>query len=216
MTLTLYMAAGSCSLATQIALEEAGADYQIKALLMAKGEQREASYLAINPRGRVPALIINNQPINETVAILTYVSHHYPDAQLLPFNDSVRLAKAYERMGWYSSGLHVGIAQMWRTGRYTADEAAWPGIQDAGRATLELGFAEIDEALTGPWVLGEDYSVVDGYTQVFWRWGERMGIDMSQYRSWAAHSQRMLERPAVIRALAAEKQANEARLAPAP
>jgi glutathione S-transferase len=213
MTLTLYLAAGSCSLASQIALEEAQASYEPRALLMADGEQKQADFLAINPRGRVPALVIDGTPISETVAILTYISLRFPEAALLPFDDPDLMGKAYERMSWYASSLHVGIAQMWRTERFSAEEDGWTGIQACGRAIVESGFDEIEQRFEGPWVLGDHYSVVDGYTQVFWRWGERMGVDMSQYRRWAAQGNRLLERPAVARALASEKQALDARTA---
>ncbi len=210
MTLTLYFASGSCSLASQIALEEAGAIYQRKALLLSAAEHKNADYLAINPHGRIPALLVEKTPITETIAILSYVAHRFPASGLLPLDHPLLLARAYERMSWYATSLHIAIAQIWRTERFASQEAAWPAIREGGRASLEKGFQEIDDLMDGPWVLGDRYSVVDGYTQVFWRWGERLGMDMPRYARWAAQSNRLLDRPAVIRALAAEKGTGEA------
>lgn len=200
----LYAAAGSCSLASQIALEEAGADYVIERLALAAGEQRSPGFLGVNPRGRVPALAIDGVAINETIAILTYVARRFSDAQLLPFDDPLLLAGAYQRMSWYASSLHVAIAQIWRTERTTPIEDGWPAIRDGGREAVERGFDEIEEGLGDDWILGSRYSVVDGYTQVFRRWGTRLEIDMSKYPKWTAHSERLLMRPAVGRALAIE------------
>lgn len=212
MSLKLYLAPGSCSIASQIALEEAGANYERTAVLLAKGEQREPEFQAINPHGRIPVLFADEVAISETVAILTYIASRFRDADLLPFNDVLLLGRAYQRMSWYASTLHVAIAQVWRSERYSADEACWPSIQARGRELIQKGFAEIEESLgDGTWILGDRYSVLDGYTLVFYRWGERLGLDMAGYRRWHGHQQRLIERPAVARALAAEAHAADLR-----
>jgi glutathione S-transferase len=112
-------------------------------------------------------------------------------------------------MSWYASDLHVAIAQLWRTERFCGDEKCWSAIRDSGQKKIEKGFEEIESILGGSWILGDCYSVVDGYTQVFRRWGERLGADMSRYHRWTAHSDRLLARPAVARALATEKRLTE-------
>lgn len=178
--------------------------YRVERLALAAGEQRAPEYLSVNPRARVPSLLVDGAAINETIAILTFVARSYPDARLLPFDNPLELARAYQWMSWYASGLHVAIAQIWRTERTTDDAAAWPAIRDGGRAAIERGFAEIEESLDKEWVLASGFSVVDGYTQVFRRWGARLDLDMTAYPNWTAHSERLLARPAVARALARE------------
>lgn len=205
--LEFYFAPGSSSLAPHVALIEAGADFKPVPIMLAKGEQKTGAFLAVNPRGRIPALAVDGQVITEVLALLTYVATRYPDARLLPLDDALALARAYERMSLYASTMHVAIAQTWRTERFTPEESLWPELKRAAQQSLEVEFAWTDTQLTGPWVMGADYSVVDAYTYLFWRWGERLGLDMNHYARWAAQTERFLARPAVQEALAQERAA---------
>jgi glutathione S-transferase len=212
MALRLYFAMGSCSLASLIALEEAGVPFEAEAIMLSAGEQKRPGYLSINPRGRVPTLLVDEQPITETIAILSYLANRFSAAELLPLDNPYLLGRAYELMSWYATSLHVAIAQIWRTERFCGpNEPCRTAIREHGRAAIEKGFEEIESILAGPWILGDRYSVVDGYTQVFWRWGERLGADMPRFRRWAAHSARLLARAPVMRALAKEKHLTELR-----
>jgi glutathione S-transferase len=204
MDLKLYYAPGSCSLAALVALEEAGATFEAVALDLAAGDQRSAEYLAINPRGRVPTLALDGNAIGETVAILTTLAHLFPDADLLPSSSPLALGRAYERMSWLASTAHVSIAQIWRTERFTREPAAVRGLQEDGRRNVATHFETIEGWVGDGWVL-DDYSVLDPYVLVFWRWGERLGLDMSAFPGWKRHSARMLARPAVSAALAREQ-----------
>ena len=94
--LTLYLAPGTCAMAVRIALVEAGAPHQIKRLDLAAGEQRTPAYLAINPKGRVPALVTDRGVLTETPALLLYVAQRFPDAGLAPLDDPFLLARMQE------------------------------------------------------------------------------------------------------------------------
>src|SRR5690349_5505043 len=119
MALTLYFAAGSCSLPALVGLEEAGATFEAVRLVLADGHQRTPEYLAVNPRGRVPALVVDGQRIVENIAVLTTIAQLFPDAGLLPADDPVQLGRAYELLSWFASGVHVSFAQVGRPERYT-------------------------------------------------------------------------------------------------
>jgi glutathione S-transferase len=82
--MTLYFSPGACSLASHIALEETGAPYELKPILLAKGEQRTAEYQKINPRGKVPAFSVDGKILVENTAIITYLARKFPDKKLLP------------------------------------------------------------------------------------------------------------------------------------
>jgi glutathione S-transferase len=208
MPLKLYIAPGSCSIAAQIALEESGTEFHVSRVLLSDGEQNGINFRAINPHGRIPVLVADGQVVTELIAILSYIAMCYPNAELLPLDQPLQLAKAYSRMSWYASTLHVAVAQIWRTARYSDDEAALASIRLKGRETLERGFDEIEAAMIGPWVGGDRFSVLDGYTLAFWRWGQRLEIDMNRYPRWAAQHQALMARPAVIRALSTESAAS--------
>lgn len=204
MALRLFYAPGACSFAALAALEEAGAAYEPTKLVLASGEQKKPEFLAINPRGRVPALVVESGVITENIAVLTYIAERFPAAGLLPKDDAALLGRAYELMSWFASGVHVSIAQIWRSERYTRDEDGKKLVQQGGRENILNAFKELDAAFKGPWILGDRFSLVDPYAYVFWRWGLRLELDMAGYKSWAAHTERLLKRPAIERALAVE------------
>ena len=92
MSLTLYIAPGSSSLAPLVALEEIGVAYDVRRLDLAAGDQRRPEYLRLNPKGRVPTLLVGAEPVTEVLAILTYLAHRYPHSELLPLLEPLKLA----------------------------------------------------------------------------------------------------------------------------
>lgn len=201
----LYYSPGACSLAPHIALEESGAAFEAQRVAIAEGDNRKPDYLAVNPHGFVPALEVDGAVITENVAVLTFVASRFPEARLLPFDDPVALARALSQMAFLSSSVHIAFAQVWRPRRFTADESVHPQISAGGRDRILKYYAEIDERLgRSAWLAGDAFTLADPYVLVFFRWGNRIGLDMSAWPNWAAHSRRMLERPAVQRALARE------------
>src|SRR4051812_38566099 len=101
--LQLYFAPNSSALAPLVALEEIEIPYALQRLDLAAGDQRKPEYLKVNPRGRVPALVVDGQPVTEVLAILTYLAYRYPHSELLPLADPLKLAQAYEVMSWFAS-----------------------------------------------------------------------------------------------------------------
>lgn len=209
MDITLYYAPGACSLATHVTLEEAAAPYNTVRVMLAEGQQRSAKYLSINPMGRVPALVTPDGILTETIGALSYVSNRFPSAELLPFGDSWGMGKAYDRMSWLAAVAHVAIAQIWRTERFTTDAAAQESVREHGRVQIGQYFERIESGLSGEWMLGDRYSVLDPYLMVFWRWGLRLQMDMASYARWADHTARVMSRPAVERVIAREQSATD-------
>ncbi len=206
MTLQLYFAPNSSALAPLVALEEIDVPYALQRLDLAAGDQRKPDYLKVNPRGRVPTLLVDGQPVTEVLAILTFLAHRYPHAELLPLADPLRLARAYEVMSWFASTVHVAFAQIARPERYADDEAVKAALASPGEARFARTLADLERLAQGPgpWLLGEDFSVVDAYALVIWRWAERRKIDTSAYPAWSAKAARAFARPAVVRALRKE------------
>lgn len=207
MSLTFYYAPGACSLGVHIALEETGAAYEAVRVLVADGEQRQPAYLAINPAGRIPALVVDGKVLTECTAIHTYLAHRFPESGLLPLDDAFLTARATEVMSWLASTLHISFAQVWRGERFTDDAAARAALQADGPARVRAHFQRLEQRLAdsgGPWILGDRYSAADAYALVFHRWGPRLGIDMADYPAWTAQAARLYQRPAVRRALEQE------------
>ena len=200
----LYYSPGACSLAPHIALEEAGADFDAQRVMLAAGENRRADYLAVNPHGFVPALEADGEVITENLAVQTYIARRFPEANLLPFDNPLLLARALQQMAFLAASVHVAFAQVWRPQRFTEDASVHEQIIDGGRRRILGFYAEIDDRLArSAYLAGEQMTLADPYVLVFFRWGNRIGLDMS-YPHWAAHSRGMLDRPAVQRALERE------------
>lgn len=215
MSLTLYFAAGSCSLAALVGLEEAGAEFEAVRLVLPNGDQRRPEYLAIHPRGRVPVLVVDGVAIGENIAVLTAIDRLFPRARLLPSETPVQLARAYELLAWFASAVHVSFAQFSRPERYTRDTAAWPALKTGGRENMLAAYAEIEARLEDgrSWLLGESFSLADPYAHVFHRWAARLEIELNAYPAFQAHAERLQARPSFQRAVLHE--ASERTLAPA-
>ncbi|GHE37079.1 glutathione S-transferase family protein [Vulcaniibacterium thermophilum] len=210
MSLTLFHSPGACSMAPHVCLEEAGAEFEAVRVPIREGAHLRPEYLAINPRGRVPALRIGERVLTENPAVLTWIAFNHPGAELLPATDSVEFGQALEWMAWLSSSLHVAYAQLWRTARFVgegAPPAVLAPLQAQGRTLIERHHAEIDARLENrAFAVGDRFGVVDANLLPFYRWGGLIGLDMrAACPAWTAHAERMLDRPAVRRVLEREE-----------
>lgn len=203
MTTTLFYFPGACSLASHIVLEELAEPFEAVKVDVLAGEQHQASFRAINPHGKVPALATEHGVLTETPAILGWLAGKRPELGLLP-SDPFTRAQALSVAAWLSSSMHPAFARIWRGSTLTDDSNAWPSLKAKAESTLLEHFAELEHRLTDTiWMFG-DFSVIDAYVLVMRRWGSRAGFDMSAYPALLAHGQRMAARPSVERALARE------------
>lgn len=201
--LILYYSPGACSLAPHVALREWGVPFEARRVTLAKGEHMLPEYLVLNPRARVPLLIIDGEPIRENSGILTWIGQQ---SGLYPKAGTLEAAKTGEWLGWMTSVLHIAFALIWRGERFATDKALHPALRQRGYDLVGEHFAEIDAALGGrDYLVGDSFTVADCNLLPFYRWGGRIGLDMSTYPNWGAHAARMLERKAVTEALAAEE-----------
>ena len=204
MLLKLYYSPGACSLVPHIALEEAGADYEAERVTLAKGEHLRPDYLAVNPHARVPALATERGIVTENPAVLNLIADLFGTPGSVPRGDPYAAARCNELLGWFASSVHIAFAEIWRGSRFTDDESLWPALEAGGRKALAQQFDEINGLCVDEWLVPAGYTAADGYALTFFRWGRRIGFDMGRYPQWAALAGRILERPAVQRALEAE------------
>jgi glutathione S-transferase len=202
--LKLFHSPGACSLVSHIALEEAGADYEAARVNLAGGEQRTPDYLAINPHGRVPALVTDQGVITETIAIVNYIAERFGKQGSAPRGDAYATAKCNELLGWFASSVHIAFAEVFRPGRFVTDESLHEAVKNGGLAALDGYFAEIESLCGDGWATDGEFTAADSYLLVFLRWAKRMGIAVSNYPRWAALVGRVIDRPAVVRAIESE------------
>jgi len=202
--LKLFYAPDSCARAVHIALEEAGAAYEGVPMSLAAGDQRTPDYLAINPKGRVPALVTEQGVLTETPAILTYIAQRYPDSALALPADPFGLAQIQSFNLYLCATLHVAHAHKLRGTRWADDPAAIAEMRRKVPESVGACFALIENTLfRGPWVMGETFTICDPYLFVFAEWMEGDGVDPARFPKVLDHRKRMAERPAVARANAA-------------
>jgi glutathione S-transferase len=202
---TLFYAPGTCSIAAHIVLEEIGAPYE---LVKVDIRNKTPEFLAINPRGKVPALKTPHGILTENVAILSYLADTNPQAELLPppTRDAFARGEATSWLAFLSSTLHTAFGPIFARGSWLDDDAAKQALVDYAKRNVERWYADVDDRLKGKrFSLGDRFSVVDAYATVFYRWVVAMGLfDIERYPSYSAVAQRVLDRPAAQRAVARE------------
>ena len=200
-----YYGPGTCALASHIALEEAGASYEATRLDMKNGQQTTPQYLAINPKGRVPALVTDQGTLTETPAILAYIAQAFPKAGLMPA-EPFAFAQAQSFNSYLCSTVHINHAHKMRGYRWAADESSFADMKRKVPETMAASFALIErDMIKGPWVMGEQYTTCDGYLYTIGLWLEGDSVDVAALPKVMAHRQRMLERPAVQKVTAEAK-----------
>jgi glutathione S-transferase len=182
--LTLYFAPGASSMAVHIALHEIGARFEGKPMSFKNGGLRSPSYLALNPEGKVPTLLVDGHPLTEVAAILYYLARRFPDAALLPHDDFAADAQALSWMSFIASTLHP---------------ARKLGLDYARQV-----YAIADRRLGDGWALGA-YSIADIHLfRLYWRLANSLKPSPQEFPNLTAHYARMMARPAVQRTIAIE------------
>ncbi len=201
--LKFYYAPGTCALASHIALEEVGADYEAVRMDFANEDQKAPEYLAINPKARVPSLVTDQGVLSETPALLLFIAQSYPAAQLAPLDDNFALAQAQAFNSYLCSTVHIAHAHLRRGHRWADDPAAIEAMKAKVPQSVGECFDLINrEMIKGPWVLGDRYSICDPYLFTLTRWLEGDKVDRTSLAMVDAHFQRMMERPAVQKIVA--------------
>ena len=199
--LKLYFAPNTCALASLVTLEEAGAEYEISRVEFSREEQRGADYLAINPKGRVPALATDDGIITETPAILTFIAQSFPEANLIPA-DAYGFARVQEFNSYLCATVHPAHAHRVRGYRWADDAAAVAEMARKAPSVMTECFELIErEMFEGPWVMGASFTISDPYLFTISNWLERDGVDIAQLPKIRAHRERMSERESVRRAV---------------
>jgi glutathione S-transferase len=184
LTLTLYLAPGSSSMAVHIALNEIGVPFEAKPMSFKRGDLQAPDYLKLNPEGKVPTLLIDGRPLTEVAAVLFYLAKCFPDAKLLPRDDPEAEARAISWMSFIASTLHP---------------ARRHGLEYARSV---YGIA--DRRLGPGWAIG-DYSIADIHLfRLYWRLSNSLHPAPGEFPNLDAHYARMMARPAVQKTIATE------------
>jgi glutathione S-transferase len=204
MEIALYYAPITCALAPYISLTEANADFGVRPLNFRKQQNKTPEYLQINPKHKVPLLVVDGEVLSESTAIQIWIARNFPDAQLLPADPWQEL-KAISLFSWCSSGIHPYLSRI----NNTAKVCDVPGTGDSVRKFAEEALAECfeiaDDMLAGRDYFFDRFTAPDGH--FFWccRRATQFDIDLSGWSNVAAHFERMQTRDSVQKLFAFEK-----------
>lgn len=195
--LTLYYSRTSCAYAPHILLYDAGATFETRQIDFATGEQTSPAFLAVNPKGRVPALVTPQGILTENPAILLYIAQTHPEAGLAP-EDPFELARAQAFNMFLASTVHVAHAHRHRGARWADDQAAHAAMTAKVAENMAM-YADMIEThyFKGPFVLGDQYSICDPYLALITRWLGADGVRLEDFPKLTAHDALMRTRPSM-------------------
>ena len=204
MTLELYFGPGACSFVPHVALETikaaTGQAFVPKLVKLHKNEQKSPEYLALNPNGQVPTLVVDGKPLTQIVAICDWLDRSFPQAALLPAEPWAR-AQALSRLAWMNNTVHPTFTHVFRTADFAEGEAAQAEVRRhaVGR------FRKLLERIQG-WLDGSPQPpVIEAYLFTFLRWGGIAGIDPASLPSYKAYVETVMQKPPVAAALERER-----------
>jgi len=196
----LFYKAGACSLSPHIVLREAGLDFTAEKVDLAlKKTESGADYLAINPKGQVPALLLDDGSLlTEGVAIVQYLADRVPDRGLIPAAGTLSRYHAIEWLNYIATELHQGFSPLFNP--KTPDE-----YKTIAREKLDKQFDYLDSVLAKQhFLLGNKFSVADAYLFTVMRWAIALQFDIKKRTQLSAYFDRVAARPAVDATLNAE------------
>lgn len=204
--LFLYYAPGACSRVTITALEEARATYELRRVALGENENKSAEYKAINPKGKVPALVVDGRILTENVAIQSYLDKRFPEAGLFPkTTDDFTYAQNLSVLAWVSSGLHPLVTRIRRTARFCDLPGADKRVPELARVELAEQLQVAEERLArAPFLLGEKWSIADVYLHWVWSRSVDEHFDTKPFPRLVEFVKRMDAWPSVQRAIAKE------------
>ena len=193
-----YYAPGTISVAVAIALEECGMAHTPVKVDFASAEQTKPAYHRINPKGRVPAIVLEDGTVlTETGAILDYIAALHPQAGLVP-SDPQEAAHMRSVMYYVASTMHVAHAHKMRGSRWADRQESWEDMTAKVPQTMAACAAYVEsDCLRGDYVLGARFSIADPYLFVVCNWLSGDGVRLSDYPAITAYLARMEARESV-------------------
>ncbi len=207
--LKLYHLPGACSRVTMTALEHCGLDYEDEVVNLMQGQQHSPEYRAINPRGKIPALVVDGKLLGENAAIVSYLHMEHPEAGLLPpISDPLDGARQLADLFSISAGWHPSVRANRMPVRWTTGDPE--EVRARGKQLLQPLLEGLEARLASrPFWYGQEWSIVDTY--LYWNYttAEEGQVDLSPFPNIASHRARVEAHPAFQRALVREKAAIE-------
>lgn len=178
MSYTIFGDKGSGAFCVEAALAEAGAPYEFKTVSLEKNEQREPSFLAVNPSGKMPALKLpTGEVVTESAGLLLTVADRHPHAKLLPPPASAERAQAYRWLAFMASELYPMVEISDYPDRFTPAGGEADALRTRAQTRLRERLLIVERNVAEPWFLPSGFSILDIYAAMFARWRGSLGRD---------------------------------------
>jgi glutathione S-transferase len=207
----LYFAPGACSFVPHVALEAirlaTGEGFEPRLIKIHRGEHRTPEYLAINPEGQVPTLVVDGRALTQIVAICDFLDRRHPQLGFLPREDWAR-TQALSMLLWMNNTAHPTFTRVFMPGKFARSESAIAEVREVGLERYREILARLDSiaaAMPGPYWFGEQVSVLDAYALSLLRWGTLGGLDAAAFPAYKAYIERLALAPPVAAAIERER-----------
>jgi glutathione S-transferase len=204
MEILLYYAPIACSLVPYVTLTEAGANFEVRTINLRKEQQRSADYLKLNPKHKVPLLVVDGKPLSENVAIQIWIARNFPKAKLLPA-DSWQELQAISILSWCSSGIHPYLARINSPSKVCDLPDTGESVRKMAVGPLLENYKIADGMLAGREYFFDHFTAADAHFFWCFRRGLQFKLDLSGFPNCSAHFERMTNRPSVQKLLSYEK-----------
>ena len=210
MAMKLYFAPGACSFVPHALLESAGADYEPVLVKLHKGEQNEAAFRAVNPRGQVPVLVDGEQTITQIQAIVQYLDAKFPEQQFLP-KDMLARTRVMETLAWMNNTVHPTFTHVFMPFKFAGTPEAQAELKSFNAKAYAGLLGEIEAMAKKaadqgqPFLGGPRFGPLDAYALTLLRWGGFAQIDPTGYPALWAHVQKVAQLPGVAKAIERER-----------
>jgi glutathione S-transferase len=196
MSVVLYGSTSTASLVVHWLLIELGIAHELRMLDFDRNEQKSAAYLALNPQGRVPTLLLDGQVLTESVAIAMHLADLHPQAHLAPAPGTPERG-AYYRWMCFCAYTLMPAYRSWFYPQEPAGDAHVDAVREHARTVLESAWQQVDDHLrdAGPWLLGGERSAADFVLTMLMRWSRNMPRPSDAWPALTAHARRMKSLP---------------------
>jgi glutathione S-transferase len=208
MKLTLYFAPMTCALVPFVTLTEAGADFDVRSINTRNGQNHTPEFLKLNPKHKVPVLLIDGEPLTENVALQIWIARRFPEAQLLPAEPKQEI-RAISLMAFCASGIHPHLTPNARPQNYCDLPGSEESVKRVANKLLFEDLKVVDGLLAGREWFFAHFTACDAY--FFWCFKRALSfkLDLAAFGNCHAHFERMQRRPSVQKVLAHERKVQE-------
>lgn len=203
MRIELYYAPVACSLVPYVTLTEAGADFDVHTINLKEKGQKTAEYMRINPKHKVPLLVIDGKPLSENVAIQLWIARNFPEARLIPTDPWLEL-QATSMLAWFASGIHPHLSRVNSPRKFCDVDGSENSLMEIAQETLFEQFGIAETMLTGKEFFFDHFTAADAYFFWCFRRAQLLEMDVSKFTDCMRHFNAMLERPSVQKVLTFE------------